>query len=98
MRNSDVVRRSPNIPLGVVKYQVFDVHEFACYPHGGGRFVEVCPLDEPRSDWTAPYNLIEARQLIFGLSERRKKGRKRQITNFINHCYIVLNCLILKPI
>jgi len=79
--NSDIVRGSPNIPLGIVEDQVFDVHEFAGYPHGGGRFVEVRPLDEARSDRTATHNFIEARQLILGVSDRRKKVRQRQITD-----------------
>ncbi|GEO85935.1 hypothetical protein GCM10007920_32330 [Ciceribacter naphthalenivorans] len=96
MRDGDVVRWSPNIPLSIVENQVFDVHELAGDPHAGGGVMEVCPLDEPRSDWAAPYNFIEARQLILGVSDRRKKGRQRQITYFIGHCYISVNCLILK--
>ncbi|EJT00838.1 hypothetical protein RCCGE510_33101 (plasmid) [Rhizobium sp. CCGE 510] len=75
MRDGDVVCGSPNIPLSVVKNQIFDVHELAGYPHACSCFMEVRPLDESRPDWTSPHNLIEARQLILGVSDRRKKGR-----------------------
>lgn len=56
MRNGGVVRGSSNILLGIVKHQIFDVHELAGDPHAGDCFIEVCTLDEPQSDWTASHH------------------------------------------
>ncbi|TCU14836.1 hypothetical protein EV132_108206 [Rhizobium sullae] len=67
----------------IVEHQVLDVNQLARNPHAGSPFSWKWARSV-KPDWAN--NLIEARKLILGSCNRRKKDCQRQIADFVRHC------------
>jgi hypothetical protein len=59
------MRRRANVHPCIVKNEILDMDEFACYPHAGGGVEEMSALNKALANRTASHNLVQARELIF---------------------------------